>query len=173
MGLHRAGKNLEPGSVVTEARRLGAAICIVGRGSWGALLCPPALCQLPQGGSYSGSGVSCFAQAQTAANRNGGVCHTVYRSGLGAGGLPQASLPPAAPPAVTLGSERGRGPDAAQGLGGSHLAAGKSARSLGDGPGGFRIGPQDTAGGPKGASAPRRPQRLCRGTFRESFRERG
>ena len=117
--------------MVTEARRLGAAVCHVGRGPWGALLCPPPLCQLPQGGSYSGSEVSCFAQAQTAANRNGGVCHTVYCLGLGGGGLPQASLPPVAPPAVTLGSEGGRGPDAAQGLGGSHLAVGKSAAALG------------------------------------------
>lgn len=68
------------------------------------------LCQLPQGGGYSGSEVSCFAQAQIAANRNGGVCHTVHCSGLGGRGLPQASLPPVAPLAVTLGSEGGGGP---------------------------------------------------------------
>ena len=31
-GMHRAGENLEPGSVTTEARRLGAAVCHAGRG---------------------------------------------------------------------------------------------------------------------------------------------
>ena len=79
----------------------------------------PPLCQLPQGGAARSSEVSCFVQGQIAANRKGRVSHTGYCSGLGGKGLPQASLLPVAPPAVTLGSEGGRDPDVAQGLGGS------------------------------------------------------
>lgn len=60
----------------------------------------PPLCQLPQGGGYSGSEVSCFAQGQTAANRKGGVCQQSTAQGWGAaegwgaGGFPRpASYP--------------------------------------------------------------------------------
>ena len=69
--------------------------------------------------------MSCFAQGQIAANWKGwGVSHSVLLRTRGAAqdwgrGLPQASLLPVAPPAVTFGSEGGRDPDVAQGFRGS------------------------------------------------------